>query len=511
MSFNTTIFSDDGLNLLSQISSTKSLRIKNIYVDNIEHSASDFNEIVSWWVSATEFIMPKFNIELAAASVISDQARLIVKLALSELATETIPVKTIVITACGVENGIESSEVVLCGISDSVGVEILYDTSAIKLSTSVAIYFAFNNTSEITFATGINPDYVIHSELDRFVSCHPVGDTTGGEAQTIGGIKTFNDGITINTLRGSKLSFYEYDTTYTSEVGWIGSTDSSGLQIMSMNTSNLEPVLQIGDTSNNKLFTISRDADGNSLITADGTLTTDSFNATTIKSTSVETNTLKIDKTTVSSTNGGLFINGTFAPTDDNRYSLGSLIKRWYVIYGNEIRSTGGFHINSPNAYNDFSLYEDGGNINLDGFTSGHGLYLGQMRNPASGAYEDRAPLHCGDVHALDINAEGDLNVAGSINGVIPVPAGESDILVGCIVVLKSSIETKRGDSFSINTAGTSWMNRRTNTDIILTFSDLEPETVNRTLNLSDFTQNTRFVALSHGDANKPFLAIRTV
>ena len=511
MSFNTTIFSDDGLNLLSQISSTKSLRIKNIYVDNIEHSAVDFNEIVSWWVSATEFIMPKFNVELAAASVISDQARLIVKLALSELATENIPVKTIVITACGVENGTESSEVVLCGISDSVGIEILYDTSAIKLSTSVAIYFAFNNTSEITFATNIDPDYVIHSELDRFVSCHPVGDTTGGEAQTIGGIKTFNDGITINTLRGSKLSFYEYGTTYTSEVGWIGATDSSGLQIMSINTSDLEPVLQIGDTSNNKLFTISRDADGNGIITADGTLTTDSFNATTIKSTSAETNTLKIDKTTVSSTYGGLFINGSITPLDDLQYSLGSSTKRWNAIYSAEIRSTGGFYIDSPKAYNAFSLYEDDGNINLDGFTLGHGLYLGQMRNPSSGSYEASAPLYCGNIQASDINAKGDLNVAGSINGVIPVPSSETNIPVGCILVLKSTIETKRGDQFSKMPTEQGWMNRRNSSSVGLVFSDLEPESTDRALIYSDFTQDTRFVALSHGDANKPFLAIRTV
>lgn len=509
MSFNTTIFSNDGLNLLSQVSSTKSLRIKNIYVDNIEHAASDFNEHVSWWVSATEFIMTKFNVELTAASVISDQARLIIKLALSELALETTPVKTIVITACGVENGAESSEIVLCGVSDSVGIEILYDTSAIKLSTSVAIYFAFNNTSEITFATNIDPDYVIHSELDRFVSCHPVGNPTGGEAQTIGGIKTFNDGIKINSLRG-KLSFYEYSSSYTSEVGWIGGTDSSGIQLMSINTSDLEPVFQVGDTSNNKLFTISRDADGNGIITADGTLTTDSLVATTINSTSTETKSLKIDKTTISSTYGGLFINGSFTPVDDLQYSLGSSTKRWYSIYGARIISTSGFYIDSPNAYGDFSLREDEGNINLDGFTSGHGLYLGQMRNPSSGAYEERAPLYCGDIHASDINAGGDLNVAGSINGVIPVPAGESDILVGCIFILKSSIETKRGDSFSINSAGTGWMNRRASSDVTLTFSDLEPETVNKTLNLSDFTQTTRFVALSHGDANKPFLAIRT-
>jgi hypothetical protein len=38
----------------------------------------------------------------------------------------------------------------------------------------------------------------------------------------------------------------------------------------------------------------------------------------------------------------------------------------------------------------------------------------------------------------------------------------------------------------------------------------LEPESADRALTYSDYTQDTRFMALSHADANKPFLAIRT-
>ena len=169
MAFNTTVFSNDGLNLLAQLSTSKSLRIKHIYVDEAEHPSSDFNQPPSWWIEQTNLTMIKVKAELSAASVISDQARLIVKL--SQIQGEVNPVmaKTIVITACGVENGGESTEITFCGISDSTGVEVLFK-AGIKLSTSVAIYFAFNNASTITFEDNINPDYVIHSELDRFVS-----------------------------------------------------------------------------------------------------------------------------------------------------------------------------------------------------------------------------------------------------------------------------------------------------------------------------------------------------
>ena len=59
MAFNTTVFSTDGLNLLAQLSVTKSLRIKHIYVDETEHAASDFNQSPSWWMEQTNLTMIK--------------------------------------------------------------------------------------------------------------------------------------------------------------------------------------------------------------------------------------------------------------------------------------------------------------------------------------------------------------------------------------------------------------------------------------------------------------------
>ena len=229
MAFNTATFSTSGLNLLAQLSSTKSLRIKHIYIDETEHTSSDFNQPPSWWASQTSTTMAKVDAELSAASVISDQARLIVKLSLKQDQTTTVTAKTIVITACGVESGTESNEVTFCGVSDTTGIEAIYNASGVKVSTSVAVYFAFNNASSITFADNINPDFVIHSELDRFVSCHSIGDPTGGEAQTVGGIKTFKDGAVINIADSNTLSF-QYDG---SEQGWIGDTGSTGLQFTS--------------------------------------------------------------------------------------------------------------------------------------------------------------------------------------------------------------------------------------------------------------------------------------
>ena len=102
MAFNTTVFSNDGLNLLAQLSVTKSLRIKHIYVDETEHMASDFNQPPSWWAEQTNLTMIKVNAVLSAASVISDQARLVVKLSQTQGEVNPVMAKTIVITACGV-------------------------------------------------------------------------------------------------------------------------------------------------------------------------------------------------------------------------------------------------------------------------------------------------------------------------------------------------------------------------------------------------------------------------
>lgn len=521
MAFNTTVFSTDGLNLLSQLSSTKSLRIKNIYVDSIEHTASDFNQQPSWWASQTSSTMAKIDAELSAASVISDQARLIVQLCLKQGITATVTAKTVVITACGVESGVESSEITFCGISDDAGVEVLYNNSNIKLSTSIAIYFAFNNTADITFESAINPDFVIHSELDRFVSCHPVGDPAGGEEQTVGGIKTFNDGAVINIANDGRLSFqYNGD-----EQGWIGDTGTTGLHFASSGVvSTTGGIIDDGtcfkfshdNTTIVDILYKTDDVTGYYQIDVKGDIwCTDSVIATTLIGNSVETISCKIADTTLTGMHEGLCIDGNFTPNTDRTFYLGVSGNEWHTVYSYTVNVSGGILITSAAARNNqLSISEDEGDLYLDGFLKGQGLVLGQTYDPNTQQVGERASIDCGNIRAKDINASGSLNISGTINGnlngVIPVPSSETDIPVGCICVLKATLETKRGDLISKLPDEQGWMNRRTGEMIGLIFSDLEDESANRALVYSDYTQSTRWMALSHADANKPFLAIRT-
>ena len=513
MAFNTTVFSTDGLNLLAQLSVTKSLRIKHIYVDETEHTASDFNQLPSWWAEQTNLTMLKVRAELSAASVISDQARLVVKL--SQIQGEVNPVmaKTIVITACGVENGVESAEITFCGISDSTGVEVLFKPG-IKLSTSVAIYFAFNNASTITFEDNINPDYVIHSELDRFVSCHPIGDPTGGEDQTIGGVKTFRDGTVINMDDGCNLSFMLNN----SQQGWIGDTGTTGLHFMSTTTSfgdtcfkfsnNYTPIITISrsDTNNRDVYSVSIDGD---------VAISENVTAKAIRSESLVTGSCKIVDTTLISMYSGLSISGNFIPDTDSTHYLGLPSSQWRTIYGFEIKAASGFILGSDDAADDeIRITALLGDLEIHGFKDGYGLSLGRMYNPSTGMLGDRAPIYCGEVSATNVYASGDIQVEGSIkghlDGVIPVPSSETDIPIGSICVLESNKETKRGDQFCKTSDEQGWMNIRTSEKASLTFSDLEATSYDLPLNYNNYTRATRFMALSHGDVHKPFLAIRT-
>lgn len=513
MAFNTTVFSTDGLNLLAQLSVTKSLRIKHIYVDETEHTASDFNQSPSWWAEQTNLTMVKVNAELSAASVISDQARLVVKLSQTQGEVNPVMAKTIVITACGVENGVESTEITFCGISDSTGVEVLFKPG-IKLSTSVAIYFAFNNASTITFEDNINPDYVIHSELDRFVSCHPIGDPTGGEEQTIGGTKTFRDGAVINMDDGCNLSFMLNN----SQQGWIGDTGTTGLHFMSTTTSfgdtcfkfsnNYTPIITISrsNTNNRDVYSVSIDGD----VTVSENVT-----AKAISSESLVTGSCKIVDTTIISLYSGLCINGNFIPDTDSTRYLGLPSSQWRTIYGYEIKATSGFIMGSDNAVdNEIRITASNGDVEINGFTTGHGFYLSRMYDNNTGTLGDRAPIYCGEVVATDVRTSGDLHVGGSIkgnlDGVIPVPSSETDIPIGSICILKSDKEVKRSDQFMKTSDEQGWMNMRTSEKATLTFADLEYTSYNILLNFNNYNRAARFMALSHGEPNEPFLAIRT-
>lgn len=515
MAFNTTVFSTDGLNLLAQLSVTKSLRIKHIYVDETEHTASDFNQLPSWWAEQTNLTMVKVNAVLDAASVISDQARLVVKLSQTQGEVNPVMAKTIVITACGVENGVESAEITFCGISDSTGVEVLFKPG-IKLSTSVAIYFAFNNASTITFENNINPDYVIHSELDRFVSCHPVGDPTGGEDQTVNGIKTFRDGAVVNMGDGRKLSFISGN----SEHAWIGDTGATGLQFMSTTASFGDTCFKFSDINRDSpIITISRSNTNNrdvySMVVTGDVTVSENVTAKAISSESLVTGSCKIVDTTLISLYSGLCINGNFIPDEDSTRYLGLPSSQWRTIYGYEIKAGAGFVMGSDDAVdNEIRISALTGDVEITGFKDGYGLFLGRMYNPSTGMLGDRAPIYCGEVSVTNVYASGDIQVEGSIkghlDGVIPVPSSETDIPIGSICVLQSDKETKRGDQFCKTSDEQGWLNMRTSEKASLTFSDLEVTSYNIILNLSLYTRNTRFMALSHGDVHKPFLAIRT-
>lgn len=210
MAFEISQFSTKGLELLGQLSSHKSLVIKRIFASETQHPASDFDQTPFWWAQQTSSTSSKVQAELASAGHDKDTARLTVKFTpLSGTTTETI-IKTIVIEACGTESGIQTEDIIYCGVSDSKGITVLgFRNEGIQASTAVSLYFKFNNASSITVETNENPDFVLHSELDRFVSCHLPGSQTFGESQKVLGNKYFKDGITLDNIEYSTTGEYD--------------------------------------------------------------------------------------------------------------------------------------------------------------------------------------------------------------------------------------------------------------------------------------------------------------
>ena len=210
MAFEISQFSTKGLELLGQLSSHKSLVIKRIFASEIQHPASDFDQTPFWWSQQTASTHSKVQAELTSAGHDKDTARLTVKFTpLGGTTTETI-IKTIVIEACGTESGTQTEDIIYCGISDSKGITVLgFRDGGIQASTAVSLYFKFNNASSITVETNENPDFVLHSELDRFVSCHLPGSQTFGENQKVLGNKYFKDGIILDKIEYSTTDEYD--------------------------------------------------------------------------------------------------------------------------------------------------------------------------------------------------------------------------------------------------------------------------------------------------------------
>lgn len=203
MAFEVSQFSNKGLELLGQLSSHKSLVIKNILAAETAYTAADFEQNIAWWTQETNATMAKVNASLSSAGHDKDQARLTIKFTAKPGQQANIGIKTVIVIACGKESGVETDDIVYCGVSDPQGITVLgYKEGGVDVSTAVSLYFKFNAASNITLATNENPDFVLHSEMDRFVSCHKVGDVTVGEDQDVRGNKYFQNGIMLNGQDG---------------------------------------------------------------------------------------------------------------------------------------------------------------------------------------------------------------------------------------------------------------------------------------------------------------------
>ena len=203
MAFEVSQFSTKGLELLGQLSSHKSLVVKNILAAETAYTAADFEQNIAWWTQETAATMAKVNASLSSAGHDKDQARLTIKFTAKPGQQDNIGIKTVIVIACGKESGVETDDIVYCGVSDPQGITVLgYREGGVDVSTAVSLYFKFNAASTITLETNENPDFVLHSEMDRFVSCHKVGDLTTGEDQDVRGNKYFQNGIMLNGQDG---------------------------------------------------------------------------------------------------------------------------------------------------------------------------------------------------------------------------------------------------------------------------------------------------------------------
>ena len=203
MAFEVSQFSNKGLELLGQLSSHKSLVVKNILAAETAYTAADFEQNIAWWTQETAATMAKVNASLSSAGHDKDQARLTIKFTAKPGQQDNIGIKTVIVIACGKESGVETDDIVYCGVSDPQGITVLgYREGGVDVSTAVSLYFKFNAASTITLETNENPDFVLHSEMDRFVSCHKVGDLTTGEDQDVRGNKYFQNGIMLNGQDG---------------------------------------------------------------------------------------------------------------------------------------------------------------------------------------------------------------------------------------------------------------------------------------------------------------------
>lgn len=192
MAFDTSIITDDGLIVLSKLSGTRSLVLKNIYIGNEVFTIDDLNTQTPIWWSRQQNEMGmgehKITKKFVSASYSADSnARIVVNL--TNVYGSDVNVKTVVITACTSDSGVEDEEVVFAGVIDEEGITIPYNDK-VDVTSSISFKFAINSASSISI-NGTEANYVIQPELDRFMSCHNLSNPTVGDNQIVYGDKSF--------------------------------------------------------------------------------------------------------------------------------------------------------------------------------------------------------------------------------------------------------------------------------------------------------------------------------
>lgn len=220
MAFETATITSNGYSILAQLTATKTLCLKHIFVDVSEHTAEDFAKPISYWQGVQD---TRVNSVFASVGADGNKSRIVLGMKIKPQYSDlTVTVKSIAVSACTLENGTEGAESIIYGLSDSHGIDVIANPS-VSITSNVALDIIIDPASSITVEGGTNPNYALQSDLSRFVSCHKAGDPTTGQTQIIRGDKAFDNNVTfgggfqveggssarIDTVDGSYLGFYE--------------------------------------------------------------------------------------------------------------------------------------------------------------------------------------------------------------------------------------------------------------------------------------------------------------
>lgn len=521
MAFEITRFSEDGLDLLSQISSSKALKIKHIYCDTLYHDDADIDRNAYWWSTQTSTTMAKVDATLSALSQISGQARVIIDLALKAGQTSDITIRTVIITACAIESGVEGDEVVFVGTTDQDGVEVI-SRSNVKISTAISLYFKFNNTANIEIDTGLVPNYVIHSELERFLSCHTAESEATGEAQTVLGEKTFaGDTKFLTNIQISSESEYNCGS-----LSSYYDPDDDEYKGVILRSSNIDDGMMIAfsdyDTENendNIAVSITKEKAGYQL-SVNGSVLSSSF-ITEFTSGNTEYSVSQMgDKIRLTKDDGTLFKSFDLGFTSNGNFG---------VIYNNntllEVSSDAVIISEKAEVSEGVELPIDANGVNTPGtikmsysentgtmMTFGVGDSLdAPNRNIALSVYQDTVHTH------KPLIAESGLQVTGMIQadvfygdlwGCIPSPLNEYNVPKGSLCIIKVGRQSGllRGAEIVKTAAPNVWSTVGASESFQITLASLDNDVAGVTPNLAI---GDKFVILSSCGLNGIALAMR--